>query len=62
MVETPKFLLVDERLAEPLPEQLLYWRRAGVSYNAIARMLQTETGVRLTRQTIRDWVVRIEAA
>lgn len=60
MVATPKFLLVDERLGDSLHDRLRYWRAAGVSYNAIARMLEAETRVRLTGQTVRDWILRLD--
>lgn len=62
MVTTPKYLLVQERLNESLVERLRYWRAAGVSYNAMARMLEAETKVALTGQTISDWFARIATA
>lgn len=59
MISTPKYLLVQERLGSVLEDRLQFWRAAGVSYNAIARMLQAETHVELTGQTISDWVARL---
>ena len=59
MVQTPKYLLVQERLGVDLEKRLLFWREHGVSNEAMARMLQAETEVSLTGQTIADWFSRI---
>ena len=62
MVDTPKYLLVQERLSDSLVDVLRTWRQAGVPYQAMARLLQAQTNVSLTGQTIRDWFYKIDAA
>lgn len=62
MVQTPKYLLVEERLGEPLAPLLEYWRHHGVSYEAMARMLETDSRVPLTGQTIADWFMKLDSA
>lgn len=60
MVQTPKYLLVQDRIGRPLAGLLQYWRLHGVSNQAMARMLSTDTGVSVTGQTIGDWFDRID--
>lgn len=62
MVTTPKYLLVQERLNVDLAARIQEWRTLGLSYNRIAELLQAETRVPLTGQTISDWVRRLESA
>lgn len=62
MVTTPKYLLVQERLKIDLAGRIQEWRTLGLSYNRIAALLEAETGVPLTGQTISDWVRLLEAA
>jgi hypothetical protein len=49
------YRLVDVLLGGDLETRLRKWRAAGVSYRAIANLLEEETGERYTYDTIRRW-------
>lgn len=62
MVRTPKYELIQERLGRPLSGQLRFWRAARLSAPAIARLIFNETRVRVTGETIRQWLRALEEA
>lgn len=62
MVLTPKYELIEERLGRNLADQLREWRAARLSAPAIARLIQTQTRVAITGETIRTWLRDVETA
>lgn len=50
------YQLVDLAIGGDLEEHLRRWGRARVPYRAMARLIQDETGVRISDETIRRWV------
>lgn len=54
---------VQTRLGDDdLAEKILYWHSAGVSAEAIARLIKIETGIKPAGQTIRRWLKALAAA
>lgn len=57
-----RWVLVNDRLCGELDARLRHWHEAGVSYRAMARLVERETGVRVSRETIRQWVTQAAEA
>lgn len=55
-VTTPLRALLDQRLDGQLDTRLRYWNDHGVAAEAMARLLHTETGVKLSGETVRRWL------
>lgn len=62
MTGSPKYLLIQERLGNPLDDLLLSWRAARVSAPAMARMLMQATRVSVSPQAVRTWLRELEGA
>lgn len=60
MVRTPKYELIQDRLGVPLANQLRIWRTSGWSTLTIAHHIASTTGVRITGETIRQWIMALE--
>lgn len=57
---TATYLLLQERLGEPLPDYIERARRNRRSWNAIARDLHTRTTVSVTSETLRTWFYALD--
>lgn len=62
MVRTPKYELIQDRLGVPLDKQLREWRVAELSTLSIAQRLRAATGVPVTGETIRQWLMDLPDA
>lgn len=51
--------VADRLLGGRLAEFLEHYRQAGVSWNAIATLLEGHTGLRLSAETLRRWGQRL---
>lgn len=59
----PRGLIHADSLTDgEVSRQLRTWAAAGVSNPAIARMLTTNFGLNVTRETVRRWVQALEEA
>lgn len=59
MVRTPKYQLIEDRLGIPLAVELVTWRASGLSTLAIAQRLRVATSIRVTGETVRQWLMAI---
>lgn len=55
-----RYALVNDRLGGTLDAQLKLWRAAGVSYQAMSRIINLETGVPVSRESVRQWVLALD--
>jgi hypothetical protein len=54
---TALFRLIDDRLAGRFEEHLRTWAAAGVSAQAVARLIRQQAGVDVSGQTVRRWLL-----
>lgn len=54
--------LVDQIMGGRLLEILTGWRNEGLSFDAIARRLETEHQIVVTGETVRNWFADLQAA
>lgn len=57
-----KYLRIEHRLERPLADQLRRWRDARISAPAIARLLELDTGIRISPSAVRLWLRALEDA
>lgn len=61
MVRTPKYLLIEHLLGRPLEPQLRAWQAEGHSTKRIAILIRQTTGIDLTGETVRTWLMELDA-
>jgi hypothetical protein len=54
---TALFQLIDDRYDGHLEEHLRTWTAASVSIQAISRLIRQQTGVDVSGQTVRRWLL-----
>lgn len=63
MSRSSTFLLFEARVSDryDLPSEMRRWRSAGVSAEAIARLLEMDTGMSISGETVRRWMRVLDA-